>query len=381
MVVILEILRGLAALWVFVFHVKDSIFLLDSTSIFYRFLDMGYLGVPMFFVISGYVITFSAESHISSNKSPLVFIKKRLWRVYPTLCFSIFLIVLLPVIFEFLSLIKTGNFSSPLVTINENLQKYSLFEWANVFLLTKIFWQQYDSLAGEFAGVNTVYWSLAIEVQFYFVVALMMCFKQHFKKLVFCVSILSLASVLFPIPLNDGFFLKFWLPFSFGIVVAYLVKAERVPFSSGVTPLYLMVCVGYTMICIVFFYKFSPNDMTLGVDLGNLLFSLLFGVGLVLLYPIEVSLVTFNKTRVGLFLLRPFLILGSMSYSVYLLHTKLYVIATSFTNKIFETKTIEFGMVTILLTLILCYPVYYFIEKKFMSSNLKSIGVCQTSCR
>jgi len=218
MVLILEILRGLAALWVFVFHVRDNIFCLSESSFIYQFLGLGYLGVPMFFVISGYVITYSAQSHITSNQSPLVFLKKRLWRIYPTLWFSIVATSLLPIAFELLSFLKGASFTIPIDASQTNIQKYTFFEWVNVFLLTKIFWQEHDSLAAEFKGINTVYWSLAIEVQFYVVVSVLMFFKNQFKILILALSLLSFVSLFFTPYLNDGLFLQFWLPFSFGIL-------------------------------------------------------------------------------------------------------------------------------------------------------------------
>ena len=373
MILILEILRGLAALWVFLLHVKDDIFLLDNSTSVYHFLSMGYLGVPMFFVISGYVIAYSAESHIAKNKSPFVFIKKRLWRIYPTLWFSIILIILLPLTFELLSFIKSGSFSFPQDNIIENAERYSIFEWINVVLLTKIFWQQYDKLSMEFSGVNTVFWSLGIEVQFYFIVCIMMFFKTKFRFLTILLSILSLLSILFSTPINKGLFLSFWLPFSFGIFLAYIIKSSY--FQNLKLGGYYLIAllVFYFAMLTTFFNFYTPQDMTKGTEFANIAFSFLFAIGLLVIYPLEKQLSVFQSTKIGLIVLWPFLILGAMSYTVYLLHTKLYVVATSFSKYIFQPYSLGFGITTIIITLIFCFPIYYFVERRFMSSNLKSI--------
>ena len=44
----LEIARGLAALWVFLYHMRFGL----DPGLFRRFADCGLLGVPAFFVIS-----------------------------------------------------------------------------------------------------------------------------------------------------------------------------------------------------------------------------------------------------------------------------------------------------------------------------------------
>ena len=59
---LLDMLRGFAALWVFGFHFDFSLSFQTSLPNLHAFLKLGELGVPMFFVISGYCITASARS-------------------------------------------------------------------------------------------------------------------------------------------------------------------------------------------------------------------------------------------------------------------------------------------------------------------------------
>ena len=66
MVLLLELARGIAALWVFFFHVKNNF--QDSAEWIYNIAEYGHYGVPMFFVISGFVITYSAEGTLKAKK-------------------------------------------------------------------------------------------------------------------------------------------------------------------------------------------------------------------------------------------------------------------------------------------------------------------------
>ena len=80
-------LRGIAALWVFLFHAE--LLTADMTDGSFDFLKMvasaGYLGVDLFFVLSGFVIAYNyadLELHRSVSKFS-DFLWKRLARIYP----------------------------------------------------------------------------------------------------------------------------------------------------------------------------------------------------------------------------------------------------------------------------------------------------------
>ena len=65
--------------------------------------------------------------------------------------------------------------------------------------------------------------------------------------------------------------------------------------------------------------------------------------------------------------------LGAMSYSAYLLHLKLFLLPFMFVSQVFGTDSIALGLATILLTLLLTYPFYYFVERHFLSSRYKKL--------
>ena len=91
MVLLLDVVRGSSVLLVVLFHLRYLV--MESAPILAAFSRYGYLGVAIFFVVSGYVITLSAESNLASGKSPLDFLRNRLRRVYPVYWVSILIVV------------------------------------------------------------------------------------------------------------------------------------------------------------------------------------------------------------------------------------------------------------------------------------------------
>lgn len=100
------------------------------------FAQYGFLGVPVFFAISGFVIAYSAE-----GRTPVGFAIARFSRIYPTFVFCMTLTFAATLLFG------AGHF------------EVKPAQWlANLFIAAPLLGQPY---------VDTSYWSLAIEVVFY----------------------------------------------------------------------------------------------------------------------------------------------------------------------------------------------------------------------
>jgi len=213
---LLDLARGLACLWVFFFHVG---YLFDvSLPTIAHIASFGHLGVPMFFVISGYVITHAAESSLGAGRPPLIFLGNRFKRIYLTYWASLAVILLLPFLLELLSSLKTGEYVEP----ESLVARYTLWEWVNVVLLTQVFWAHSGDLASEFAAINSVFWTLAIEFQFYVVVFLALCLGRFYRLVIALVTLASLVVMVIPNNLNFGLFIHYWPSFAVGIGLAYL---------------------------------------------------------------------------------------------------------------------------------------------------------------
>jgi peptidoglycan/LPS O-acetylase OafA/YrhL len=107
------------------------------------FAQYGFLGVPVFFIISGFVIAYSAEGRTAAG-----FAIARFSRIYPTfvLCMTL----------AFLTILTLG---APYFEV-------TLAQWcANLFVAAPALGEQY---------VDTSYWSLVIEIVFYVWVATFM---------------------------------------------------------------------------------------------------------------------------------------------------------------------------------------------------------------
>lgn len=360
MILILELSRGLAALWVFFFHARPLFEY--SSEIIYQISSYGSLGVPMFFVISGYVITFSAESSLVHKRSPLTFLKNRFLRIYPTFWASVIVVLALPYLIESVSALKSGLYIKP----EDLVSKLNYTEWLSFISLTKVFLASSHDLQAEFNVINSVYWTLAIEFQFYVIVFLALFFKSIYRHIIIFVSIFAFIILVFQVHVNYGLFIHYWPSFSVGIALAYLHRN-----GFWFKPRLIVKVISLVVYLIIIFTLLNSSAFYYPVHYKGLFFALLFGILLWIISDFESVLVKIKNcdNKLAYLVLELWLILGAMSYSVYLLHGKLFQFSNMFVRQIFQPSDISFGLLTILLTLLICYPFYVFIESRFLSKN------------
>jgi peptidoglycan/LPS O-acetylase OafA/YrhL len=145
----LDILRFFAALAVVLYHyvARPEATAFQSFEPIVRY---GYLGVPIFFMISGYVISLSAE-----NRSAYQFAVSRIVRLYPALWFSVLFTV-----------VVASMFTDQTFTLIQVLSNFTLLN---------------DYLG--ISNIDGVYWTLQAELKFYacvFLLVLTGVFK-HYK--------------------------------------------------------------------------------------------------------------------------------------------------------------------------------------------------------
>ena len=165
-------LRAIVVFAVILYHA-------DITLFGYNFFKGGYIGVDVFFVISGYLITgfILKELETSGRFSFLNFYERRARRILPAL-FTVML-VFLP--FAWIHLLPADfiNFSKSIL--------YSIGFTSNLF-----FWREGLQYGAE-TGLSIPFlhtWSLSVEEQFYifFPIALILCikfFKQYLLIIMF----------------------------------------------------------------------------------------------------------------------------------------------------------------------------------------------------
>jgi len=80
---ILDGLRGVAAIFVVIFHLFETY----SAGLVHQIVNHGYLAVDFFFVLSGFVIGYAYDERLSSGKmSTKDFLKRRFIRLHPLVC-------------------------------------------------------------------------------------------------------------------------------------------------------------------------------------------------------------------------------------------------------------------------------------------------------
>lgn len=157
----LDLLRFLAALAVVLYHYTYRGFAADHLSpVSYPAIDgatrYGYLGVELFFLISGYVVLLSAY-----GKTVKQFFLSRVTRLYPAFwaaCTATFVFVRLlgP------RLLPTDAHYSPYLTV------YFKQYLVNMTMLFDYF---------GFLNLDTAYWSLTYEISFYFLITLLISYN------------------------------------------------------------------------------------------------------------------------------------------------------------------------------------------------------------
>ena len=139
----LDSLRALAVLLVFLFHIDKEIF------------DFGYIGVDIFFVVSGYVISQSLiQKKLTSKKiSFLEFYTKRILRLFPSL-----LVMVIVFFFSYLIIVNYGDIE---LIINFKSSLYSLFGISNFYYFSNL--DQFDYFQIDNYAVPLIHtWSLVL---------------------------------------------------------------------------------------------------------------------------------------------------------------------------------------------------------------------------
>lgn len=318
----------------------------------------------MFFVISGYCIAASARSSIRNKTSASDFLLRRLRRIYAPYWCSIVVVALLPFLTELLSSLKTGTFQMPSAeqSINYGFLNFSLLEWFRLATLTQIFWpvDGATELSFKFTAINAVYWTLAIEVQFYLATAFILkFFRSYFYSAVFLLTMICLPVAVGNMLALTGLFLPWWPMFSLGILLYVVLERGWTPNSIS-QPLRVAVAIFMGLGASVFaLTNTGSNHVSTGA------FAAIFTAGLWLAKPLDDWLTAASRRSSVSLLLQPFMMLGTMSYSLYLLHGCLQFFTALFIRQIFPASSIAYDAGVIGVTTLLCWPFYHCFEAPF----------------
>ncbi len=338
-------LRALAVLPVLLFHAGFQSF------------SGGYIGVDIFFVISGYLITSIIINDLHAGTfSLLKFYERRARRILPAL----FLVMLASLPFAWWWMSPTGlhDFSKSVVAVS-------------LFLSNILFWKE----AGYFATANELKpllhtWSLAVEEQYYvlFPLFLMLAWRFIGKRwivgLLFVGALASLAASEWALTRfsSASFYLlptRGWELLIGALAAFYLFSKAETNNNPTQLPLVVSQAASLLGLLLITYAVFAYDKSTPfpGVN------ALLPTIGTVL-----IVLFAYPTTLVGKLLGHQLLVgIGLISYSAYLWHQPLFSFARY--GSIEEPSRIVY-LLLIVISLLLAFLTWKFVETPFRNKNI-----------
>lgn len=304
---ILDAFRGLAALAVVINHVFGSLS---------EWWHVGSPAVMVFFVISGYCIAAGGDACQRKGLTFGQFMWRRFRRIYPPYLLSLIFYVATRV----LKLQMTG--------VNDLDRPW--LHWVQNITLTQWFSLLFDPAhhpnhpSGNSTLFVAAYWSLGYEEQFYLVMGLMILLTVltgiKVRTMVTILGVLSLAWIFFFPKTWYGLFIEFWSSFAVGALVFYRLCRIKEFWARRAIELSIVGVFLLSVIMRATDPEVAPKvfiDWFRPLILGNwhaLIVTSLFALLLLVLRPLDDL---YHRAR---WLSRPLGMLGTITYSLYLIH-------------------------------------------------------------
>ena len=331
-------LRALAVLPVILFHAGFETF------------SGGFVGVDVFFVISGYLITTIILAELEQGKFSIInFYERRARRILPVL--FLVMLVCIPLARVWLLPSDMNDFSQSLVAVS-------------VFSSNILFWREsgYFDTAAELKPLLHT-WSLAVEEQYYvlFPLFLMLFWRLGKRWILVTLGLLFVASLTlaewaaYAKPAAAFYLLptRGWELLIGAFAAFYLSKASRKEFGKGVGEVG-----GWLGVALILYAVFAYSKATPFPGLYALVPTL--GTVLIILFATQ-------QTSVGKFVgNKAFVGVGLMSYSAYLWHQPVFAFAKTYT---FGQLSMEITAFLILLSFFLALLSFRCVEIPFRSKG------------
>ena len=335
-------LRAIAVLAVIAFHLDLSLF------------AGGHIGVDVFFVLSGFLITFTITQKTLNKKFSIkTFYLQRINRLFPAL----------------LATVGATFIASLFVLLPNDFERFSLSSIAALFSASNfLFWSEagyWDVSSNTKPLLHT--WSLGVEEQFYLIYPLLLLFifrtRINTAKFLLALTVLGVIICYFytQADTSGAFFLlpaRFFQFFIGGALAALVHEGAIQKLIIKKHARWLLLCTGLGLIlyaCVAFGNTLYPGLYALAPSLGALL------------------VIMSGSSAIGqgclgrIFLENPvFSWLGRISYSLYLTHWPIIVLYRYSTN---ETLTPVEVLSLLTASIITGAILHYCIEKKFYASR------------
>jgi peptidoglycan/LPS O-acetylase OafA/YrhL len=318
----LDAWRAIAALAVVVFHCTSTV-VTPEMGWWARALLYGWAGVFIFFPISGYCILAALWRDDQATLGD--FLKRRWRRIAPPYWASILVAVMV------------GLAAAP---FNHHALAYldlGLSTWIAVLTLTQVWVHSADV-------VNSVYWTLCYEEQFYLVVGLTLLAPARYRlHLLVAVTVFSALYHFAQWPASlriEGLFLKYWLEFACGIAAFVWLRLPELRVWA-----------------IVMFGLIAVSAIVSG-SLG-LTTSAAASVAFIVLARFDDAIAS---TRVGTALIS----IGLFSYSLYLVHVPIGTRVVGGLRRL-PLPLLVPSMIAVVVSLVAGWWFYTLIERRFLN--------------
>ena len=319
---LIQLLRGIASLLVVFLHATSNVNEKLNAKFLGDFFSFGGAGVDIFFVLSGFIITYTSAKGLANKEKLKPFIRKRIIRIYPTYWIIISGFLVLQILFPSFYRVPYDG------TVNNFFATYLLLP--------------------KHAMVNGVSWTLTYEIYFYLLFSL--GFLIHKKKWFFYILFAySISIILLPLfnynfenanewiklissPMNIEFFM--------GVLAALVITKLNAMMAKP------LVIIGSAL----FFVSGVLSNN--GVILFNNEFNrvILFGIPSFLLIIAVVKLEITKKVEAPIILL----LLGEASYSIYLIHLPVVAAATVVLAKLGISNVLILHFSLLIIIVIIC---------------------------
>lgn len=328
-------LRAIAVIPVIFFHAGFELF------------RGGFVGVDVFFVISGYLITKILIEDLEKGKFSLIkFYERRARRILPALFFV--MLCCLPPALMWMSTGRFEDFSKSLIAVS-------------LFASNILFWREsgyFEASAEEKPLLHT--WSLAVEEQYYvfFPIFLLLAWRMGYRRVFWAIVTIALLSL----------FISEWGWRHKPSANFYLLPSRAWEILSGSIACFIMhyretaknnvlAILGFVMVIasIVLFDKSTPFPSLWSlIPVGGTVLMLMFcrqGTAMAAFLS--------NKILVGI---------GLISYSTYLWHQPLFAFARI---RLVEEPTVLLSFILIACSLVLAAFSWRYVEQPFRGKGSK----------
>ncbi|WP_201582653.1 acyltransferase family protein [Psychrobacter jeotgali] len=336
----IQVIRGIAVILVVLFHLGFSS------------IKSGFLGVDVFFVISGFLMAVLYDKNNISN-----FYLRRAKRLLPA---------------YYATILFTLLFSYLLTTPNEAVQVANQAKYAIAFASNLGFWAQNSYFSTTDFNPLLHLWSLGVEMQFYLIVPILYWLFSKNKYIFLVILIISLVTCFFVVgisPKTSFFMLPFRLwEFLLGYGAAYYFTNQG---NLKFTRYKGLGLVGLVILFII--PLFTVNGEALNVVDGHPgLFALIVTIATALILVFGIP--SFIESSMVAKLLER---IGKYSYSIYLAHFPVIVLYLSkpFSGTNLIIPSLKDGIIITILTILTSALLYYFFEHKRLKYSVRSLVI------